>query len=136
MHLSYINDEMGFGPISPLHIGVDNSTAIAFSENSNKRSKLCHIDCRQLWVQALRDRNLCRLVKVGTDDKYPYRRQACKGVYKINISAGQTYFHLSYLYCSGFAAGTCTLIEVSLCAGAFRGTSPFLLGAVLLGAVL
>ena len=40
MHLSYINDEMGFGPISPLHIGVDNSTAIAFSENSNKRSEL------------------------------------------------------------------------------------------------
>ena len=29
-----------------------------------------------------------------------------------------------------------TPIEVSLCAGAFRGTSPFLLGAVLLGAVL
>ena len=39
MHLSYINDEMGFGPISPVHIGVDNSTAIAFSENSNKISK-------------------------------------------------------------------------------------------------
>jgi hypothetical protein len=68
MHLSYINDEMGFGPISPLHIGVDNSTAIAFSENSNKRSKLRHIDCRQLWVQALRDRNLCRLIKVGTEE--------------------------------------------------------------------
>ena len=58
MHLSYINDEMGFGPISPLNIGVDNSTAIAFSEHSNKRSKLRHIDCRQLWVQALRDGNL------------------------------------------------------------------------------
>ena len=68
MHLSYINDEMGFGPISPLNIGVDNSTAIAFSEHSNKRSKLRHIDCRQLWVQALRDRNLCRLVKVGTEE--------------------------------------------------------------------
>ena len=68
MHLSYINDEMGFGPIKPLHIGVDNSTAIVFSENSNKRSKLRHIDCCQLWVQALRDRDLCRSIRVGTDN--------------------------------------------------------------------
>ena len=56
------------GGASTRLIGVDNSTAIAFSEHSNKRTKLRHINCQQLWVQALRDKNLCRLVKVGTDD--------------------------------------------------------------------
>jgi len=67
LHLSYINDEMGYGDI-PIVIGVDNSTAIAFSENSTKRSKMRHIDCRQLWVRALRNRKLCKLVKVGTEE--------------------------------------------------------------------
>ena len=67
LHLSYINDEMGYGTI-PIVIGVDNSTAIAFSENSTKRSKMRHIDCRQLWVQALRNRKLCKLIKVGTEE--------------------------------------------------------------------
>ena len=68
LHLSYVEDEMGFGTIRPIVINVDNTTAIAFSENSTKRSKMRHIDCRQLWVQALRDRGLCKLVKVSTDD--------------------------------------------------------------------
>ena len=27
-----------------------------------------HIDCRQLWVRALRNRKLCKLVKVGTEE--------------------------------------------------------------------
>ena len=27
-----------------------------------------HIDCRQLWVHALRNRKLCKLVKVGTEE--------------------------------------------------------------------
>ncbi len=30
--------------------------------------QLKYMDCRQLCVQALRDRNLCRLVKVGTEE--------------------------------------------------------------------
>ena len=68
LRLSYIEDEMGFGTIKPIVINVDNTTAIAFSENSTKRSKMRHIDCRQLWVQALRDRKLCKLVKVSSED--------------------------------------------------------------------
>ena len=59
---------MGFGKIKPINILVDNSTAIAFAKCATKRSKLRHIDCRQRWVQALRDRTICDLVKVGTDD--------------------------------------------------------------------
>ena len=27
-----------------------------------------HIDCCQLWVQALRNRKLCKLIKVGTEE--------------------------------------------------------------------
>ena len=59
---------MGFGNIKPINILVDNSTAIAFAKYATKRSKLRHIDCRQRWVQALRDRTICNLVKVGSDD--------------------------------------------------------------------
>ena len=60
--------EMSFGKIKPINILVDNSTAIAFAKCATKRSKLRHIDCRQRWVHALRDRTICDLVKVGTDD--------------------------------------------------------------------
>ena len=47
---------------------VDNSTAIAFADDSGKRSKMRHIDCRQRWVQALRDHSLVTLQKVDTND--------------------------------------------------------------------
>ena len=59
---------MGFGKIKPINILVDSSTAIAFAKCATKYSKLCHIDCRQQWVQALRDRTICDLVRVGTDN--------------------------------------------------------------------
>ena len=68
LHITYVNEEMGFGKIKPINILVDNSTAIAFAKCASKRSKLRPIDCRQRWVQALRDRTSCDLVKVGTDD--------------------------------------------------------------------
>ena len=66
--IAYVNEEMGFGKIKPINILVDNSTAIAFAKCVTKRSKLRHVDCRQCWVQALRDHTICDLVKVGTDD--------------------------------------------------------------------
>ena len=68
LHITYVNEEVGFGKIKPINILVDNSAAIAFAKCATKRSKLRHIDCRQRWVQALRDRTICDLVKVGTDD--------------------------------------------------------------------
>ena len=67
LHITYVNEEMGFGKIRPVSILADNSTAIAFAKCATKRSKLRHVDCRQWWVQALRDRTICDLVKVGTD---------------------------------------------------------------------
>ena len=59
---------MGFGKIKPINILIDNSTAIAFAKCATKHSKLRHIDCRHRWIQALRDRTICDLVKVGIDD--------------------------------------------------------------------
>ena len=68
LHLTFILDEMGLGLISPIVLEVDNSTAIAFADDSGKRSKMRHIDCRQRWVQALRDHSLVTLQKVDTND--------------------------------------------------------------------
>ena len=67
LHLTFVLEEMGLGCVSPIKLEVDNSTAIAFAEGS-KRSKMRHIDCRQQWVEALRDHSLVKLIKVGTDD--------------------------------------------------------------------
>ena len=68
LHLTFILDEMGLGLISPIVLEVDNSTAIAFADDSGKRSKMRHIDCRQRWVQALRDHSFVTLQKVYTND--------------------------------------------------------------------
>ena len=51
-------------------IGVDNATAITFAAGPVKKNKLRHIDARQDWVQALRDSELVKLVKVDTKDNY------------------------------------------------------------------
>ena len=66
MHLSYICEEMGFQMDPPFTIHVDNTTAIAFSEGSVRKSKLKHIDVRQHWVEWLRSRELCKLKHVDT----------------------------------------------------------------------
>ena len=66
MHLSYICEEMGFKLDPPFTIHVDNTTAIAFSEGSVRKSKLKHIDVRQHWVEWLRSRELCKLKHVDT----------------------------------------------------------------------
>ena len=50
----------------PFTIHVDNTTAIAFSEGSVRKSKLKHIDARQHWVEWLRSRELCKLKHVDT----------------------------------------------------------------------
>ena len=68
LYLSYMVDEMGQPMDLPIDIQVDNTTAIAFSKDRINRSKLKHIDCRQAWVEALRDDSICRLSKVDTKE--------------------------------------------------------------------
>ena len=68
LHLSYIVEEMGMAMPAPHCIGVDNTTAIAFSKGNVRRSKLKHIDARQQWVEHLRDKQLCDLTYVNTTE--------------------------------------------------------------------
>ena len=67
LHLSYVHSEMGEEFDLPINIEVDNATAIAFSQGTARRSKLKHIDVRQQWVQELRDRQVCKLIKVSSE---------------------------------------------------------------------
>ena len=66
LHLGYICDELGIPFDLPVRIGVDNAAAIAFSTDRVRRTKMKHIDVRQEWVCALRDADVCKLVKVDT----------------------------------------------------------------------
>ena len=68
LHITYVHEEMSFGKIRPVNILADISTAIAFAKCATKCSMLRRVDCRQRWVQAPRDRTICDLVKVRTDD--------------------------------------------------------------------
>ena len=50
-----------------MELQVDNTTAEAFINNTCKKSKLKHIDCRQEWVKTLRDKDIVKAVHVNTD---------------------------------------------------------------------
>ena len=39
-----------------------------FANATAQRSKLKHIDCRQEWVKALRNKNVCKTVHIPTKD--------------------------------------------------------------------
>ena len=67
--LSYIAEEAGLPFPMPAVIQVDNMAAIAFSKQAqfSGRSKLRHIDCRQQWLQVLRDSNLVKCVHVSSE---------------------------------------------------------------------
>lgn len=64
MWLSYVSEELGIDFPTPIAIGVDNATAVAYANGTVKRSKIRHIDARQDWVQAMRDSAICKLWKV------------------------------------------------------------------------
>ena len=67
--LSYVAEEAGIPFPRPAVIHVDNAAALAFSKQAQYagRSKLRHIDCKQQWVQVLRDSNLIQCVHVSTE---------------------------------------------------------------------
>jgi len=47
---------------------MDNTTAEAFCNQTVKRSKLKHIDCRQEWVKCIRDKNIMIAKHVDTKE--------------------------------------------------------------------
>ena len=67
--LGYTAEECGFPFPKPAVILVDNMAAICFSRQSQfaGRSKMKHIDCRQHWIQVLRDSKLIECVHVSTE---------------------------------------------------------------------
>ena len=66
LHLGYVTSELGLDFPKPICLEVDNATAIVFSKDQVRRSKLRHIDARMAWVEALRDDKLVKLIKVDT----------------------------------------------------------------------
>ena len=70
LHLPYVSGELGMDSDfpTPITLEVDNATAITFSKDTVRRSKLRHIDSRQCWVEALRDERIIKLAKVATDE--------------------------------------------------------------------
>ena len=60
LHLSYIADEMGMDFPKPIVLQMDNEAARCFVANSVTKSRLKHIDCRQEWVQVLRNKNILK----------------------------------------------------------------------------
>ena len=67
--LGYMAEECGFRFPKPAVILVDNMAAICFSRQSqfSGRSKMKHIDCRQHWIEVLRDSKLVECVHVSTE---------------------------------------------------------------------
>ena len=69
MSLQYNSEEMGLPFPKRIIVEVDSETARSFSNNSCKKSKLKHIDCRQEWVQVLRDKDILKCVHIpGTEN--------------------------------------------------------------------
>ena len=68
MWLSYVSDELRISFPTPVSIGADNVTAMAYGNGTVKRSKIRHIDAQQDWVGAMRDSSICKLCKVDTKD--------------------------------------------------------------------
>ena len=55
---AYLIEEMGMEFPYPFELQMDNTTAIAFCEETVRRSKLKHIDCRQEWCRMIRDKGI------------------------------------------------------------------------------
>ena len=55
---SYVTEEMGMDFPLPFTLEMDNDAARIFCKGSAQKTKLKHIDCRQQWVQTLRDRDV------------------------------------------------------------------------------
>ena len=71
LHLSYIWEETGSEPMpKPLEMRCDATVAISFSKGTSGKSRMKHIDCRQAWVNQVRDVKLAKAVDVDTKDNW------------------------------------------------------------------
>ena len=56
LYHGYVAKEHGNPIPKPMTLQIDNTACIAFVNNSSFKTTLKHIDCRQEWVRALRDK--------------------------------------------------------------------------------
>ena len=61
MWLSYISEELGIDFTMLVCIGINNATAVAYTNGTVKCSKIWHIDSWQDWVGAMHDSSICEL---------------------------------------------------------------------------
>ena len=66
LDISYLAEEAGMKFPFPFLLQMDNTTAEAFCNETVKRSKLKHIDCRQEWVKLIRDKSIMVPIHVDT----------------------------------------------------------------------
>ena len=71
MRLSYVSDKLRISSPTPVCIGVNNATAVAYANGTVKCSKIRRINARQDWVGAMRDDNICKLQKVDMKENEP-----------------------------------------------------------------
>ena len=67
-HTSYVADEVGIDFPKPATLQTDNKAALAFTAATCQHNKLKHIDARQGWVTALRDKGILIPKRVPTRD--------------------------------------------------------------------
>ena len=68
MHIRHTSDEMGIYFPRPATLLMDNSAAEIFINNTALKTRLKHIDCRQMWVRTLRDKSIIKPQHVDTKD--------------------------------------------------------------------
>ena len=68
LHMSYVADEMGLKFPETSMLQIDNKAAISFAGGETVSTKLRHIDVRQEWVHALRDRDIIHPVHVPSKE--------------------------------------------------------------------
>ena len=59
--LSCVSQELGIVFLTPINIGVDNSTAVAYANGAIEHNKICHNDDSQDSVGVLRGSTTCQL---------------------------------------------------------------------------
>ena len=68
-HISYVARDLGIDVPAVLPLETDSVAALGFCCAEGASGKMKHIDMRSDWVQDLRDRNLCRLLRVPGNEK-------------------------------------------------------------------
>jgi hypothetical protein len=68
MHVKYIGEEMGLIMPKIITVYVDATVAIAFAADIGNPAGMKFIDLRQGWVIVMRNKSICKAIKVDTAD--------------------------------------------------------------------